>query len=84
MGDGGKPELFDLRDIRIWTKIRPGAYEFLEQTSKLFDLHVYTMGHKLYAAEMAKLLDPTRTHQEQVSSAPKSAKDEEEIIEIEI
>lgn len=60
MGDGGKPELFDLRDIRIWTKIRPGAYEFLEQTSKLFDLHVYTMGHKLYAAEMAKLLDPTR------------------------
>lgn len=59
-GNEAKADLFDLKDIRIWTKIRPGAYEFLEKTSRLFELHVYTMGHKLYAAEMAKLLDPTR------------------------
>lgn len=28
------------------------------QASKLYELHLYTMGNKLYATEMAKLLDP--------------------------
>jgi RNA polymerase II C-terminal domain phosphatase-like 3/4 len=29
------------------------------QASQLYELHVYTMGNKVYATEMAKLLDPT-------------------------
>ena len=28
------------------------------QASKLYELHLYTMGNKLYATEMAKVLDP--------------------------
>jgi TFIIF-interacting CTD phosphatase-like protein len=28
------------------------------QASKLFEMHLYTMGNKLYATEMAKVLDP--------------------------
>lgn len=31
------------------------------QASKLYELHLYTMGNKLYATEMAKLLDPKGT-----------------------
>lgn len=31
------------------------------QASKLYELHVYTMGNKVYATEMAKVLDPTGT-----------------------
>jgi RNA polymerase II C-terminal domain phosphatase-like 3/4 len=31
------------------------------QASELYELHVYTMGNKAYATEMAKLLDPTGT-----------------------
>lgn len=72
----------------MWTKLRPGIWNFLEkvilniivcinydfmvylkveslrclfghQASQLFELHLYTMGNKLYATEMAKVLDPT-------------------------
>ena len=32
---------------------------FGHQASQLFELHLYTMGNKLYATEMAKVLDPT-------------------------
>lgn len=68
----------------MWTKLRPGIWNFLEkvtqliifssclnlcarlqcnffckfQASKLYELHLYTMGNKLYATEMTKLLDP--------------------------
>jgi RNA polymerase II C-terminal domain phosphatase-like 3/4 len=31
------------------------------QASQLYELHVYTMGNKAYATEMAKVLDPTGT-----------------------
>ena len=31
------------------------------QASKLYELHVYTVGNKVYATEMAKVLDPTGT-----------------------
>lgn len=31
---------------------------FTMQASKLYELHLYTMGNKLYATEMAKVLDP--------------------------
>ncbi|CAA6660031.1 unnamed protein product [Spirodela intermedia] len=51
--------LFRLPHMGMWTKLRPGIWNFLEKASKLYELHLYTMGNKLYATEMAKVLDPT-------------------------
>lgn len=89
--DCDKPyrHLFRFPHMGMWTKLRPGIWNFLEkvsmlfnknefinsihelfvsiplipyfstfQASKLFELHLYTMGNKLYATEMAKVLDP--------------------------
>lgn len=53
------PMLFHLGHMNMWTKFRPGIRDFLEQAHENFDLHVFTMGDKSYAAEMARLLDPT-------------------------
>lgn len=55
------PMLFHLGHMNMWTKLRPGIREFLEQAKEHFDLHVFTMGDKIYAAEMARLLDPSGT-----------------------
>ncbi|XP_068665670.1 RNA polymerase II C-terminal domain phosphatase-like 3 [Aristolochia californica] len=51
--------LFRFPHMGMWTKLRPGIWNFLEKASKLFELHLYTMGNKLYATEMAKVLDPS-------------------------
>lgn len=58
--DREKPQrhLFRSPHMSMWTKLRPGIWNFLEKASKLFELHVYTMGNKVYATEMARLLDP--------------------------
>ncbi|KAK8564011.1 hypothetical protein V6N13_005771 [Hibiscus sabdariffa] len=50
--------LFRFNHMGMWTKLRPGVWNFLEKASKLYELHLYTMGNKLYATEMAKVLDP--------------------------
>lgn len=52
------PELYDLRRVRLWTKLRPGARALLAAAGRLCELTVYTMGDSGYAAEMAALLDP--------------------------
>lgn len=59
--DRSLPErhLYRFHHMNMWTKLRPGIWNFLEKASKLFELHLYTMGNKLYATEMAKVLDPT-------------------------
>ena len=57
--EGVPPVLFHLGHMGMWTKFRPGVREFLERAQKNFDLHVFTMGDKNYAAEMARLLDPS-------------------------
>ncbi|KAL4184359.1 hypothetical protein AMTRI_Chr10g620 [Amborella trichopoda] len=51
--------LFRFPHMGMWTKLRPGIWNFLERASKLYELHICTMGNKVYATEMAKLLDPT-------------------------
>lgn len=53
------PMLFHLGHMNMWTKFRPGIREFLEKAKALFDLHVFTMGDKMYAKEMEKILDPS-------------------------
>ncbi|XP_038907076.1 RNA polymerase II C-terminal domain phosphatase-like 3 [Benincasa hispida] len=50
--------LFRFPHMGMWTKLRPGVWNFLEKASELYELHLYTMGNKLYATEMAKVLDP--------------------------
>ncbi|KAK9076227.1 hypothetical protein SSX86_004560 [Deinandra increscens subsp. villosa] len=58
--DRDKPHrhLFRFPQMSMWTKLRPGIWNFLEKASKLYELHLYTMGNKRYATEMAKVLDP--------------------------
>ena len=51
--------LYKLSHIGMWTKLRPFALEFLARASKQFELYVYTMGERLYALEMASVLDPS-------------------------
>lgn len=41
------------------TKLRPFVYEFLDAVKEQYELHIYTMGDKHYAAEIRRLLDPT-------------------------
>lgn len=52
------PVLYHLPHMRMWTKLRPGVREFLEEAKERFELAVYTMGDRDYGREMAKLLDP--------------------------
>ncbi|KAH7436335.1 hypothetical protein KP509_05G014800 [Ceratopteris richardii] len=54
-----KKDLISYPKMGMWTKLRPGVWDFLLRASELFELHVYTMGNRTYATEMAKLLDPT-------------------------
>lgn len=41
-----------------YIKMRPGLREFLEHVSQLYELHVYTMGTRAYAMNIAKIVDP--------------------------
>ena len=59
-GSGGRqPSLYHLEHICMWTKLRPHVREFLAGASEMYELYVYTMGARAYAAEMTRLLDPT-------------------------
>ena len=52
------PDLYCLSHFSTYTKLRPYVFEFLEEASKICRMHVYTMGDKNYAHEMASLIDP--------------------------
>jgi RNA polymerase II subunit A C-terminal domain phosphatase len=41
-------------------KLRPHLSEFLSRCSKLFELHIYTMGSRPYADRIADLIDPDK------------------------
>jgi RNA polymerase II subunit A-like phosphatase len=41
-----------------YIKLRPGLQDFLEEVSKMYELHVYTMGTRAYAHNIAKIVDP--------------------------
>lgn len=43
-----------------YIKFRPGLEQFLEDISKLYELHIYTMGTRAYAMHIAQIIDPTR------------------------
>lgn len=56
---GRGSSLHQLSKLGMWTKLRPFAHKFLEEASKLYEMYVYTMGERVYALNMASLLDPT-------------------------
>ena len=41
-----------------YIKLRPGLKEFLENVAKLYELHIYTMGTRQYAKNIADIIDP--------------------------
>ncbi|KAL5729077.1 protein-serine/threonine phosphatase [Ranunculus cassubicifolius] len=82
--DKQKPQrhLFCLPHLKFWTKLRPGIWNFLEQASKVYELHICTMGGEIYAMEMAELLDPTGKYFDGrvVSKLGKGIKDLDEVL----
>lgn len=44
-----------------YLKFRPGLKAFLEEMSKLYEMHVYTMASRDYAQIVTNLIDPERT-----------------------
>ncbi|KAI9827623.1 MAG: hypothetical protein M1819_006912 [Sarea resinae] len=43
-----------------YIKLRPGLMEFLSNVSKIYELHIYTMGTRAYAQNIANIIDPDR------------------------
>ncbi|KOS22172.1 RNA polymerase II subunit A C-terminal domain phosphatase [Escovopsis weberi] len=43
-----------------YIKLRPGLMEFLEVVSSMYELHVYTMGTRAYALNIARIVDPDK------------------------
>ncbi|KAL8375868.1 hypothetical protein RB595_007140 [Gaeumannomyces hyphopodioides] len=41
-----------------YIKMRPGLVDFLEKIATVYELHVYTMGTRAYAMNIAKIVDP--------------------------
>lgn len=48
------------RGCWYYIKLRPGLKEFLDTISKYYELHIYTMGTRAYAQNIAKIVDPER------------------------
>ena len=43
-----------------YIKMRPGLKEFLAKIAEMYELHVYTMGTRAYAMNIAKIVDPDK------------------------
>ena len=41
-----------------YIKLRPGLMDFLESISQLYECHIYTMGTRAYAKNIADIIDP--------------------------
>ncbi|PKS12330.1 hypothetical protein jhhlp_001630 [Lomentospora prolificans] len=41
-----------------YIKMRPGLAEFLKSMADMYEMHVYTMGTRAYALNIAKIIDP--------------------------
>ena len=62
-------ESFDLKDdaadggrtCTYYVKKRPGLTEFLRDLSQKYEMHIYTMGTRSYAENIAKIVDPDRS-----------------------
>lgn len=45
-----------------YVKLRPGLQKFLQEISKLYELHIYTMATRNYALAIAHIIDPTEEY----------------------
>ncbi|CAK4032178.1 RNA polymerase II subunit A C-terminal domain phosphatase [Lecanosticta acicola] len=43
-----------------YIKLRPGLKEFLNTMSEYYEMHIYTMGTRAYAENIARIIDPER------------------------
>ncbi|KAK3319587.1 hypothetical protein B0T19DRAFT_493041 [Cercophora scortea] len=48
------------RGCWYYIKMRPGLEGFLKRISTMYELHVYTMGTRAYAREVARVVDPNQ------------------------
>lgn len=55
---GYVPEGHKPLETWYYVKLRPGLRQFLENVSKIYELHIYTMGTRAYALNVAKIVDP--------------------------
>lgn len=51
-----------VRGCWYYIKLRPGLEKFLEELSKKYEMHIYTMGTRAYAENISKLVDPERKY----------------------
>lgn len=49
-----------MRGCWYYIKLRPGLEDFLKSISSLYELHIYTMGTRAYAQNIANIVDPDR------------------------
>ncbi|KAL9105737.1 MAG: hypothetical protein Q9227_009125 [Pyrenula ochraceoflavens] len=49
-----------MRATWYYIKLRPGLEQFLETISEMYELHIYTMGTRQYAQQIARIVDPDR------------------------
>ncbi|CEP11077.1 hypothetical protein [Parasitella parasitica] len=50
---------FTLDGSKYTIKLRPGTIRFLKDMSKLYEMHVYTMGTRAYAKAITAVIDPS-------------------------
>ncbi|KAM2820136.1 hypothetical protein PS2_038466 [Malus domestica] len=60
--DVSKGSLFKVDIVDRMIKLRPFVSTFLKEASEMFEMYIYTMGTRVYALEMAKLLDPRKEY----------------------
>ena len=46
------------RGCWYYVKLRPGLQQFLDNVSQMYELHIYTMGTRQYAKNIADIIDP--------------------------
>ncbi|ELA42600.1 FCP1-like phosphatase, phosphatase domain-containing protein [Vittaforma corneae ATCC 50505] len=49
---------FSISSTMFYVKLRPHLNRFLEKISKMFEIHIYTMGTREYVTEICKAIDP--------------------------
>ncbi|KAJ6021359.1 hypothetical protein N7540_006863 [Penicillium herquei] len=49
-----------MRGCWYYIKLRPGLEDFLQNVAELYELHIYTMGTRAYAQNIADIIDPNR------------------------
>lgn len=54
--------IFSLGSAVFYVKMRPYLNTFLKRISKLFEIHIYTMGTREYAVEICKFIDPDKAY----------------------